>query len=747
MGRGRGKKGRGGNVSRSSGRGAKEEYEMTEMANPAMENYYKAQEILPESEWDAHLAACKRTLPTTFRITGSKQNALMVRDHLQKQYFAFLSGLQHEGKEVQPPTAIPWYPDALAYKLDVPKQVIRKAPAFKKFQRFLVSETDSGNLIRQEAVSMIPPLFMDVQSHHAILDMCAAPGSKTSQLIEYLHAKADEEGVPPTGLVVANDSEYKRAYMLVHQVKRLNSPNLVVTNHDATFIANFHNSPNKDVQKFDRVLADVPCSGDGTLRKNYNIWTDWSVKSGLSLHPTQVNCLRRGLQMLKVGGRLVYSTCSLNPIENEAVIAAVLANIEGAAHLVDVSDQLPALQRRPGLRTWKATDTDGTYIESIEQVKEKKRFPGTIFPPTEEVANELHLERCMRVYPHLMDTGGFFIAVIEKTKELTANIVSARYKPVSTKRDRHTNGTDHDTNGEEQDAKKMKLESSAAEVETIVPEAIDPQDAPPVDQADQDHTMTSQDPEDMDRQGTLPEKPKFFKSLNDEYFKFIAPTHPEILEICKYYSLPPSFPRDRFLSRNITAEPVRAIYFTSPSLKALLLANETRMRFVHGGVKMFTKQETKNLQDGSPESENLCKWRITNDAVSILVPYVGEDRKVRCSMAEFVTFMKHEYPRRSLFPAGEGTLMAQLEGGPYGCYLLTCDLRSEEASLIPEVLVVPIWKSKVTVQMMLARKDKEAIYTRMTGEELPLAVKKDKKESDDEDGGEPATEEKANVAT
>jgi 16S rRNA C967 or C1407 C5-methylase (RsmB/RsmF family) len=79
------------------------------------------------------------------------------------------------------------YPDGLAWQFAVPKAVLRKNPEFRKFQAFLVYETEVGNVSRQEAVSMIPPLLLDVLPHHRVLDMCAAPGSKARRL--RLHAR------------------------------------------------------------------------------------------------------------------------------------------------------------------------------------------------------------------------------------------------------------------------------------------------------------------------------------------------------------------------------------------------------------------------------------------------------------------------------------------------------------------------------------------------------------------------------
>lgn len=165
-----------------------------------------------------------------------------------------------------------------------------------RFQSFLVHETDAGNLSRQEAVSMIPPLLLDVQPHHYVLDMCAAPGSKSAQLLEALHAVPD---VDPTGFLLANDSDAKRCHMLIHQtLGRLGSPNMMVTNLDASHLPNFRIQDEKTgktrVLQYDRILADVPCTGDGTLRKNVEIWKRWSVWEAIGIHAcVRLPCLHR----------------------------------------------------------------------------------------------------------------------------------------------------------------------------------------------------------------------------------------------------------------------------------------------------------------------------------------------------------------------------------------------------------------------------------------------------------------------
>ena len=190
--------------------------------------------------------------------------------------------------------------------------------------------------------------------------MCAAPGSKTSQILEIVSAipQGDNE---PVGCVVANDADPKRAYMLVHQLKRIHSPVALVTSCDAQFFplikrfAAEHDSPEG---MFDRVLADVPCSGDGTMRKNPQVWKKWSCLNSLSLHPMQLAIALNGARLTKVGGYLCYSTCAMSPIENEAVVAELLRTTDGALELVDRREHLNGIKARPGWSHWKVMRED-----------------------------------------------------------------------------------------------------------------------------------------------------------------------------------------------------------------------------------------------------------------------------------------------------------------------------------------------------------------------------------------------------
>lgn len=182
---------------------------------------------------------------------------------------------------------------------------------------------------------MLPPLFLQPQPNDKVLDMCAAPGSKTSQLLEM---------VGLNGLVVANDMELTRCHVLMHGVVQQPTPQLLITNLDAQKFPKF--------TSFDRILCDVPCSGDGTLRKAKDLWPKWSPNFAFGLHEIQLNILIRGLQLLRVGGTLCYSTCSLNVIEDEAVVAQALRFFGDSIEVADCTHVNEAVHRTAGLTHW-----------------------------------------------------------------------------------------------------------------------------------------------------------------------------------------------------------------------------------------------------------------------------------------------------------------------------------------------------------------------------------------------------------
>ncbi|GMT37783.1 hypothetical protein PFISCL1PPCAC_29080, partial [Pristionchus fissidentatus] len=280
-----------------------------------------------------------------------------------------------------------------------------------------VTEAELGNVSRQEAVSMIPPLLLKPEAHHHVLDVCAAPGSKTMQLIEMQH----ETDPNPSGFIIANDVDKKRSYLLCHQVlKRMKSANCVVICEDGALMPNMRMKDDAAL-RFDRVLCDVICSGDGTMREEPRHLPKWTPQEGLGLHKLQLSIARKSVQQLKVGGLMVYSTCSMNPMEDEAVVAQLLREGKGSLRLVDAHPRLPGLKASRGVSTWKVFDREMAEYATFADVPKEgplvRALTESMWPPTEEEAKEMNLQNVMRLLPHQQDTGGFFVALIERVAE------------------------------------------------------------------------------------------------------------------------------------------------------------------------------------------------------------------------------------------------------------------------------------------------------------------------------------------
>ena len=249
---------------------------------------------------------------------------------------------------------------------------------------------ETGRLTRQEAVSMLPVLALDPKPGEYILDLCASPGSKTSQIAEHLN---------DSGVVVANEIVRGRVNLLVSNIQRHRSRSNIIVNHDARHF------PKVPEFGYDRILVDAPCTGTGTTRKNPHVWSRWKPSGGRSMQKLQIDILSRATKLVKSGGRIVYSTCSLDPIENEAVVAEVLRN-DPSLKLISAHDLIPKLLASEGMTQWPVLSDECSIVQNEQ---EEDNF---LSPSEKEIIDALPL--CMRVWNDESTAGGFFLAVIEK---------------------------------------------------------------------------------------------------------------------------------------------------------------------------------------------------------------------------------------------------------------------------------------------------------------------------------------------
>ncbi len=290
-------------------------------------------DIIPNFE--AFMEALERPQPTTVRVNRLKAKPGQVADALRRRGF-----------EVTPLSWNEWF-----------LRVDGEGSVAKTLEHWL------GWFYVQEASAATAVMALDPQPGERILDLCASPGGKTTQMAELMNN---------TGVIFANDINPKRLRALLANLSRMGVINTVVTQWDGRAY------PDLGVA-FDKVLVDAPCSSEGRARENPNLrWgSDWNFIRSIS--STQKGLLRRALELVKQGGIVVYATCTFAPEENEAVVAYALEKMP--CELLPIDLPVPHLQ---GLTHW-----DGRNFGAA-------------------------MRQCVRIYPHYLDSGGMFMAKLRK---------------------------------------------------------------------------------------------------------------------------------------------------------------------------------------------------------------------------------------------------------------------------------------------------------------------------------------------
>ncbi len=290
---------------------------------------------------DAFFSSLLQQLPKTFRVNTLKASKQIVKERFEEY-----------GIDLK---QVPWYSDAF---------VLQNYAIGNTLENFL------GYIYIQELTSMLPPLILQLQAElqHSefILDGCAAPGSKTTQLAALMKNH---------GTIIANDIDYNRIRALKFNIEKTGSLNVIITNRDLRLFEKGNNS-------FDIILVDAPCSSEGTIRKNPTMLSKWfNQKKRISGYANlQQQLINKAFNLLKPEGCLVYSTCTFAPEENEGVINWLLERHPATIEQIDI----PRMKLSPGILEW-----NGKVFNS-------------------------EIKKTVRIWPHHNDTDGFFIAKVRK---------------------------------------------------------------------------------------------------------------------------------------------------------------------------------------------------------------------------------------------------------------------------------------------------------------------------------------------
>jgi len=223
----------------------------------------------------------------------------------------------------------------------------------------------------QEVCSMMSVIALNPQPGELILDLCASPGSKTTQIAAKMQSK---------GTLIANDLKLDRIAFLASNLEKAGVTNTIVTKNDSV---NLCQRFEKNKIKFDRILLDAPCSGEGTLRSSPKTFLMWNPKVIDKLGRQQKKMIAHAIRCLKVGGTLVYSTCTHAPEEDESVLDFALKNFP-----IRIEKIFLPLKCRQGVTKWNSDVYDNQVSNSC------------------------------RIYPQDNDSEGFFVSKITLSEEI-----------------------------------------------------------------------------------------------------------------------------------------------------------------------------------------------------------------------------------------------------------------------------------------------------------------------------------------
>jgi NOL1/NOP2/sun family putative RNA methylase len=235
----------------------------------------------------------------------------------------------------------------------------------------------------QEPSAMTPASLLPIQPGDKVLDLCAAPGGKSTELAAKLKGE---------GLLVANDISNSRAMALLKNMELFGVRNAVVVSEAPAKLVNYFEG------YFDKILVDAPCSGEGMFRKSASMIKNWEQYGVDYYSKLQKEIILYAAKMLKPGGSMLYSTCTFSPEENEGTIAYLL-------------EQCPEFQVV-------------NPLEKRDTIKEGISYEGFGFGKPEWVNGPQELKNCIRLWPHKIPGEGHFITLLEKASSEQGKIIN-----------------------------------------------------------------------------------------------------------------------------------------------------------------------------------------------------------------------------------------------------------------------------------------------------------------------------------
>lgn len=272
-------------------------------------------------------------------------------------------------------TPVPWCKNGFYYHDEDP---VTKHPYYY-----------AGLYYVQEPSAMLPASVLPIEENDKVLDVCAAPGGKSTELGAKLHG---------TGVLFSNDISVSRSHALLRNIERFGITNAFVSAENSTKLATYF------PRYFDKILIDAPCSGEGMFRKENSLIKSWLEKDSRYYAPIQKEIVKDCLSMLKDGGSIVYSTCTFSPQEDEEIIQYALS-LEPTLHVLPIPSVEGFVQNEYGTKLFPhKIHGEGHFVCLLQKGTEKQKektsesviytkepFTITLGKGKEMVVNEKHI--------------------------------------------------------------------------------------------------------------------------------------------------------------------------------------------------------------------------------------------------------------------------------------------------------------------------------------------------------------------
>ncbi len=318
---------------------------LIEQIKPIFEKRFREM-LKTDEEYDKFIKTILTKQRKSFRVNTIKE----------KNPHELIKNLKNKNLNI---SKVPWIENA--YFADFDKEI--RTDLGNLYEHFL------GKIYVQEATSMCPPELLEIPAkideNFKVLDMAASPGSKTTQIGDKMQNR---------GILIANELDFMRIGPLKINLERSGLTNIVIINKDGRQI--------EGEEIFDRILLDAPCSGSGVIRKSPGTIKTYNPKKLKGMQYLQLKLMQRAYELLKKGGIMTYSTCSMDPEENEFVIEKFLEENPNAI-------------------------LENAVLPNIILNNKLESFEGKDIP--KQITN-----KTMRIWPQDNDTNGFYVAKISK---------------------------------------------------------------------------------------------------------------------------------------------------------------------------------------------------------------------------------------------------------------------------------------------------------------------------------------------